>query len=65
MYKGPFTVKNSLHNLCNILKSTRMPNGPWNANLRQKIFKSSHFSLLYVQKATPGRSKFEGYSFKM
>ena len=36
-----------------------------NAHLRQKIFRSSLFSLLYVQQATPGRSKSEGYSFKM
>ena len=39
-----------------------------NAHLRQKIFKSSLFSLLYhvyVQQATPGRSNSEGYSFKM
>jgi len=34
--------------------STRGPRGPWNAHLRQKIFKSSLFSLLYVQQATLG-----------
>ena len=33
---------------------TRGPRGPWNAHLRQKIFKSSIFSLLYVQQATLG-----------
>ena len=33
---------------------TRGPRGPWNAHLRQKIFKSSLFSLLYVQQATLG-----------
>jgi len=33
---------------------TRGPRGPWNAHLRQKIFKSSLFSLLYVQQATRG-----------
>jgi len=37
----------------------------WNAHLRQKIFKSSLFSLLHVQQTTPGKSKSEGYSFKM
>jgi len=39
---------------------TRGPRGPWNAHLRQKIFKSSLFSLLYVQQATPWRSKSKG-----
>jgi len=43
---------------------TRGPRGTWNAHLRQKIFKSSLFSLLYVEQVTPGRSKSEGYSFK-
>ena len=33
---------------------TRGPRGPWNAHLRVKIFKSSLFSLLYIQQATPG-----------
>ena len=46
------------------LFKTRGPRGPWNAHLRQKILKSSLFSLLYVQQATPGRSKSEGYSLK-
>jgi len=39
---------------------SRGPRGPWNAHLRQKIFKSSLFSSLYVQQATHGRSKSEG-----
>jgi len=43
---------------------TRGPRGPWNAHLRQKIFKSSLFSLLFVQQVTPGRSKSEGHGFK-
>jgi len=43
----------------------KISRGPWNAHLRQKVFKSSLFSLLYVQQAIPGRSKSEGYSFKM
>jgi len=38
--------------------------GPWNAHLRQMIFKSSSlFSSLYVQQVTTGRSKSEGLSF--
>jgi len=44
---------------------TRGPRWPWNAHLRQKTFKSSLFSLLYVQQATPGRSKSERYRFKI
>jgi len=44
---------------------TRGPRGPWNAHLRQKIFKSSLFSLLYVQQVTLGWFKSEGYSFKI
>ena len=38
---------------------TRGPRGPWNAHLRVKIFKSSPFSLLYIQQATPGGCKSE------
>ena len=38
---------------------TRGPRGPWNAHLRKKIFKSSLFSLLYIQQATPWGSKSE------
>jgi len=40
------------NNIIDIL--TRGPRGPWNAHLRQKIFKSSLFSLLYVQQAKLG-----------
>jgi len=45
--------------LCISLHKTRGPRGPWNAHLRVKIFKSSLFSLLYIQQATPGGSKSE------
>jgi len=40
-------------------QTTRGPRGPWNAHLRVKIFKSSLFSLLYIQQATPGGCKSE------
>ena len=41
------------------LNITRGPRGPWNAHLRVNIFKSSLFSLLYIQQATPGGCKSE------
>jgi len=40
-------------------EETRGPRGPWNAHLRVKVFKSSLFSLLYIQQATPGGCKTE------
>ena len=52
-------------NITACVDNTRGPSGPWNAHMRQKILKSSLFSLLYVQQATPGRCKSEGLSFKM
>ena len=45
-------------------KETRGPRGPWNAHLRQKIFISSLFSLLYVQQATLGCLNLEAIVLK-
>jgi len=44
--------------------TTRGPRGPWNAHLRQKIFKSSLFSLLYVQQTTLGGLNLKVLKFK-
>jgi len=59
LYKRNNTISYRL-----FINETRGTRGPWNTNLRQNIFMSSLFSLLYVQHATHGRSKYEGYSLK-